>query len=315
MITPIGLGTWAIGGGDWIFGWGPQTDAQSIATIRRAIERGINWIDTAAVYGLGHAETIVARALRGLSDRDRPYIFTACSLVWDELGNVSHSLRGQSIRREVEGSLQRLGVDRIDLYQLGWPANPCSGQRCGGGDTSGSIEEAWETMAALQIEGKVRFIGVSNCDVDELARLDRIAPVISLQAPYSLVRREIENRTLSFCDRQEIAVLAASPLGSGLLTGTMTPDRVCSLPHNDWRRRSASFHQMALTHAAQLLARLRDIGARLECTPASVAVAWALSHPAVTAAIAGARRPEQIDEIVNAASCALGQDEIAALLG
>jgi diketogulonate reductase-like aldo/keto reductase len=197
-LTPIGLGTSAIGGGDWIFGWGPQHDAESMGTIRRALDEGVNWIDTAAAYGLGHAEVMVARALGELPRRERPYLLATCGLIWDELGNVSHSFRPDSIRRQAEASLRRLGVDCFDLYQLGSPTLPNSRP----GAEAGSIEEAWETMTALQREGKARYIGVSGCDTDQLERLHRIAPVTSVQAPYSLMQRGIEDRMLGCCERR-----------------------------------------------------------------------------------------------------------------
>ncbi|HKB09767.1 MAG TPA: aldo/keto reductase [Vicinamibacterales bacterium] len=305
-ITAIGLGTWAIGGGDWVFGWGPQRDADSLATIRRAIDAGINWIDTAAAYGLGHAETIVGRALRGLRAGERPYAFTQCSLVWDDLGNVSPSLAPRSIRREAEASLQRLGVDCIDVYQLGWPAAPnhASARR------RDSLGEAWSAMAALQREGKVRAIGVANCDVDELDDLRRIAAVASLQVPYSLLLRRIERRTLAYCERHAIGVIACSTLGAGLLTGHMTRDRVAALPHNDWRRRSPSFQDPGLSDAQCAVERLQSVALRSARTASDVAVAWTLRNPAVTAAAVGLRQPQQVDEIAGAASFLLSDADI-----
>jgi aryl-alcohol dehydrogenase-like predicted oxidoreductase len=305
-ITPIGFGAWAIGGGDWIFGWGPQDDAESVAAIRRAIDRGINWIDTAAAYGLGHSERVVARALGDVPRRDRPYVFTKCSLVWDEQRNISHNVRPASIRQEVEASLRRLGVERIDLYQIHWPVWPSSPP----GHDAGSLEQAWETMAVLQLEGKVRHIGVSNCDVDQLARIQRIAPVTSLQPPYSLLRRGAEARALPFCQKHDIGVIVYSPMQSGLLTGKMTRERIASLPENDWRRRSPYFQEPILTQALQLVERLRGIAARHGRTPGEVAVAWTLRHPAVTAAIVGARRPAQVDEIAGAGTFRLSANEI-----
>lgn len=305
-ITAIGLGAWAIGGGDWILGWGPQKDTESLATIRRAIDWGINWIDTAAVYGLGHSETMVARALRDVPRRERPYVFTKCSLVWDELGNVSHSLEPRSIRREAEASLRRLDVDCIDLYQIGWPVWPNSDS----GRDRGSLEQAWETLAALQREGKARFIGVSNCDVDQLVRLRQMAPITSLQTPCSLLRHEVDDRRLPFCERHDIGIIACSPMQSGLLTGTMTRNRLAALPHNDWRRRSPDFQEPILSRALGLIDRLRRIGIRHGRSPAEVAIAWALHHPAVTAASVGARQPHQVDEVVGAAEIQLTTSEI-----
>ncbi len=302
----MGLGAWALGGADWMWGWGPQADADSIATIRRAVEWGINWIDTAAVYGLGHSEALIARALSDIPRRERPYIFTACGLVWDDLGNVSHSLQSASIRKQAEASLRRLAIDCIDVYQIGWPTWPHSPR----GHDPGSLEDAWETMAAMQREGKARFIGVANCDFDQLTRLGRIARVTCLQARYSLLRREIEARTLPFCKTREIGVLASSPLQSGLLAGKMTPDRISLLPHNDWRRKSPHFQEPMFSEAVKLVDRLRAIGARHMRTPAEVAIAWTLHNPAITATLVGARRPDQIDEIIGAASFQLSAGEI-----
>jgi aryl-alcohol dehydrogenase-like predicted oxidoreductase len=310
VISRIGLGTWAIGGGDWVLGWGPQDMRQSIATIRRAVELGINWIDTAAVFGLGHAETVIARALRGIPQRDRPLLFTRGSLVWDELGNVSHDLRRESIRAQAEASLRRLGTDTIDLYQLGWPAWPASPS----GSDPGSVEEAWETMADLQREGKVRFIGISKCGAEHLTPIQAVAPVTSLTVPYSLLRREMEDRARSACLPSGMGIIACSTLGSGLLTGAMTAPRAASLPCNDWRRRHPFFHEMALTRALHYVDRLRTVAARHECPTAAVAVAWALRHPAVTAAVVGARRPDQVDEIVKAAAVQLTAEDTASLV-
>jgi aryl-alcohol dehydrogenase-like predicted oxidoreductase len=297
-ITPIGLGTWAIGGGDWICGWGPQKDDASIATIRRAVERGINWIDTAGVYGLGHAERVVARALRPMPFQDRPLVFASCGLTWDRLGNVSHDLRPESIRREVDGSLARLGIEVIALLQLGWPTWPYSPP----GHDPGSLEEAWKEMARLQRDGKVRHLGVSNCDQDQLAIIEAIAPVTCVQASYSLLARGIESTTLPFFARRQVPAIACSPLQCGLLTGRMTPERVGLLPHNDWRRRSSCFQEPAIRQAMRHVERLRSIGRRMGVPPAAVAVAWTLQHPAIAAALVGARRPEQVDELVAAAS-------------
>ena len=309
-ISRIGLGTWAIGGGDWVLGWGPQDTRQSIATIRRAVEQGINWIDTAAVFGLGRAEAVIARAVRQIPLRHRPLIFTRGSLVWDELGNVSHDLTRQSIRAQAEASLRRLQIEAIDLYQVGWPVWPAASDR----DT-GSIEEAWDAMAGLQREGKVRFIGLSKCGGEQLLPLQAIAPVASLTVPYSLLRREMEGHARASCLDGSLGIIACSTLGSGLLTGTMTSDRVSSLPHNDWRQRHPFFHEMALTRAATYVERLRIVAARHGCATAAVAVAWALRHPAVTAAVVGARRPDQVDRIAQAASIDLSQEEMSELTG
>ncbi len=304
-ITPVGLGAWAIGGSDWRLGWGPQPDAASMATIRRALDRGINWIDTAAVYGLGRSETIIARTLRDVPVGDRPYIFTKGSLIWDELGNVSCSLRRTSIRRQAEASLRRLDVDAIDLYQIDLPCE-LSPWRSEGG----SLEEAWGTLADLQREGKVRFLGLAHASAAQLSRLKGIAPVTSLQVSYSLMHRDPETSMLPYCRYHGIGVLASSPMASGLLTGAMTAERLHRLPHNDWRRQSAAFQEAARVTAPGFVERLRLVAATRGTTPAAVAVAWTLHHGAVTAAVAGARRPDQIDEIAAAMSLQLTQEEI-----
>jgi aryl-alcohol dehydrogenase-like predicted oxidoreductase len=305
-LSRIGLGTWAIGGGDWVLGWGPQHDEESVATIRRAIANGVNWIDTAPAYGLGRAETIVARALRGISPRERPYLFTKCGLVWDELGNIQHDLSARSIRSQAEASLRRLRVEHLDVYQIGWPAWLAHGSK----PLAGSLDEAWETMAALQLEGKVGCIGLSHCHPGDLARLQRIATITSLLAPYSLLRREIEDRLLPFCRREQIGVVACSALGAGLLTGRMTAERACSLPCNDWRRRHSFVQELALTGVSTIVERLRGVAARHDRTPGAVAIAWALRHPEITAVAVGARRPWQVDEIVHAASLSLTPQDV-----
>ena len=232
QITPIGFGAWAIGGGGWEFAWGAQDDADSIAAIHEALDAGVNWIDTAAVYGLGHSEEVVAKALEGV--RDRPYVFTKCSMVWDERREIGHSLKADSIRRECEASLRRLRVDAIDLYQIHWP------------DPEEDIEEGWATLAALQKEGKVRNIGVSNFTVAQMKRAQAIAPIASLQPRYSLLHREIEDEILPFVARNNIGVIAYSPMASGLLTGAMTPERIARLPADDWRRGNSDFREPQL---------------------------------------------------------------------
>ncbi len=309
MITPIGLGAWAMGGGDWAFGWGPQDDGESIAAIRRAIEQGINWIDTAAVYGLGHSEEIVARALRDIPIQDRPYIFTKCSFTWDKKGNISHSLETGSISREIESSLLRLNVECIDLYQIHWSTWPVSPS----GSDHGSLEEAWETMTALQRAGKIRCLGVSNADTEQLTRLQRIAPVTSLQPPYSLLNRDIENLILPFCMEHDIGVIVYSPMQAGLLTGKMTRERLSSLPKNDWRTKDPYFKEPILSHALKLVEKLSVISKRHNLVPGEAAIAWTLRHPAVTAAIVGVRRPQQVDELIGAAAFQLSIEEIQEL--
>src|SRR5271167_3016269 len=267
FITPVGFGAWAIGGSGWEFAWGAQDDRDSIAAIREGLDAGINWIDTAAVYGLGHSEEIVARALEGMSNR--PYVFTKCSMVWDERRQIGHSLKADSIRRECEASLRRLRVDAIDLYQIHWP------------DPDMDIEEGWVTLAALKKEGKVRNIGVSNFNVAQLRRAQAIAPITSLQPRYSLIHREIEEEILPFAAREPIGVIAYSPMASGLLTGTMSRERIERLPADDWRRNNRDFQEPLLSRNLRLVSLLRTIGVRHGRTPAEVAVAWVLHNPAV----------------------------------
>jgi aryl-alcohol dehydrogenase-like predicted oxidoreductase len=304
-LTPIGLGAWAIGG-EWRFGWGPQDDADSMATIRRAVELGINWIDTAAIYGLGHSEEVVGLALREIPPGERPFVFTKCSLIWDADGNTSHSLNPQSIRAEVEQSLRRLQTDRIDLYQIHWPAWPASPQ----GYDPGSIEEAWTALTKLRDEGKVAFIGVSNFDVAQLQRISRIEKPVSLQPPYSMLRPEIEKDILPFCLEHNIGVIPYSPMQSGLLTGRMTRERIASLPEGDWRRNNRFYQEPLLSKAFSLVDRLRAIADKHGRTAGEVAIAWTLRHPAITATIVGARRPQQLDELIGAAAFRLSKQEI-----
>jgi aryl-alcohol dehydrogenase-like predicted oxidoreductase len=296
-ITPIGLGAWAIGGSGWEFAWGAQDDHDSVAAIREALDNGINWIDTAAVYGLGHSEEVVARALEGMGNR--PYIFTKCSMIWDEQGKISFSHKAESIRRECEGSLRRLKVDALDLYQVHWPM------------PDREIEEGWATMAKLKEEGKVRNIGVSNFDVPQMQRALAIDPIISLQPRYSLVHREVEGEILPFADRENIGVIAYSPMASGLLTGAMTRERIKKLPADDWRQSNPDFQEPLLSRNLRLVRLLRAIGNHHGRSPGEVAVAWVLHNPAVTGAIVGARRPGQMKEIVSAAGFWLSPSELA----
>ncbi|TMC91443.1 MAG: aldo/keto reductase [Chloroflexi bacterium] len=296
QITRLGLGTWAIGGGGWAFGWGPQDDEASIATIHRAIDLGINWIDTAAVYGLGHSEEIVAKALKGRSDR--PYVFTKGSRVWNDQGEITSSLKEQSLRREVENSLHRLEVDTIDLYQLHWP-NP-----------DPDIEEGWSTLAKLKSEGKLRYIGVSNFSVEQMERARKIAPITSLQAPYSLIKRDVERDILPYCQEHNIGVIVYSPMMSGLLSGKMTRERIDNFPEDDWRKRNEEFQEPRLSRNLKLASLLQDIGYPYNRTTAEVAIAWTLRHPAVTGAIVGGRRPEQVEEIIGAAEFRLSESEL-----
>ncbi len=296
-ITPVGFGAWAIGGSGWEFAWGDQDDSDSIAAIWEALDAGVNWIDTAAVYGLGHSEEVVARALEGVTNR--PYVFTKCSMVWDERRQIGHSLKADSIRRECEASLRRLRVDAIDLYQIHWP------------DPDTDIEEGWTTLAALQQGGKVRHIGVSNFNVEQMQRAQAIAPITSLQPRYSLIHREIEGESLPFAARENIGVIAYSPMASGLLTGAMTPERIAALPADDWRKQHPDFQEPQLSRNLRLVRLLRAIGKRHSRTPAEVAVAWVLHNPAVTGAIVGARRPGQMRGVIGAAEFRLSPHELA----
>ncbi len=294
-ITPIGFGSWAVGGGGYQFGWGPQDDEQSIAAINHALDLGINWIDTAAVYGLGHAEEIVARSLKGRAER--PYIFTKCERVWNEHGEISGSLKAQSIRRECENSLRRLQVDIIDLYQIHWP------------DPDPEIEEGWATMAELKKEGKVRYIGVSNFNVSQMRRAMEIAPISSLQPPFSLINRDIEKDILPFCQEHNIGVIVYSPMASGLLTGSMTRERIARLPDDDWRKLDPEFQEPRLSNNLGLVEKLNEIAFVHNVTPGVVAIAWTLQHTGVTGAIVGARSPEQVDGIIPAAEFRLTDSE------
>ena len=307
QITPIGLGAWAIGGGGWAFGWGPQDDRESIATIHRAVDLGINWIDTAAAYGLGHSEEIVARALAELPQWRRPLVFTKCSLVWNEKGKVSHSLKPESLRAELEASLHRLGVDVIDLYQIHWPA---FGDASKAPDAPG-LEQAWQTLADMKKEGKVRAIGVSNFTAPQMDRIRPIAPIATLQPSYSILSRGVEEETLPYCGAHDIGVIVYSPMKSGLLSGAMTRERIAAMPQNDWRRHHRDFTEPKLTENLGTVEKLRAIGERHNCSPGEVAIAWTLNHPAVTAAIVGARRPEQVDGFIGAAKLELTPEEIA----
>lgn len=300
-ITRVGYGAWAIGGGGWEFGWGPQVDEASIETIHRALELGVNWIDTAAAYGFGRSEEVVGRALRGLDER--PYVFTKASLVPGNGGRVLHSLKRDSILREAEASLQRLGIDAIDLYQIHWPI------------PEEDIEEGWSTFLELKEQGLVRHIGVSNFDVGQLRRIQEIAPVETLQPPYSLIAREIEDEILPFAEREAIGVIAYSPMGSGLLTGGMTKERIEGLPEDDWRKRSEQFQEPRLSEHLALVERLKTVAERHETTAGAIAVAWTLRNPAVDAAITGFRRPDQVDPILAAADLELSEDDITTIEG
>src|SRR5271154_1302502 len=269
-ITPIGIGAWAIGGGQWEFGWGPQDDQESITAIHAGLDRGINWIDTAAAYGLGHSEIVVGKAVKGL--QARPYIFTKCSLVWDQNGEISHNLQASSIRREAEASLQRLGVDAIDLCQIHWPAWK------GGPESAspGSIEEAAGALAKLKAEGKIRHIGVSNFSPAQMKRAQKVAPIASLQPQYSLLAREAEDSALPYALNRKIGVIVYSPMASGMLTGAMTRERIASMPKDDWRKGGANFREPRLSRNLRLVETLRAIGDRYNATPGEIAIAWTL---------------------------------------
>ena len=303
-ITPIGIGAWAIGGGKWEFGWGPQEDAESVAAIHAGLDRGMNWIDTAAAYGLGHSETVVGRAIKGI--RRRPYIFTKCSLVWDASGKIGHSLRADSIRREAEASLKRLGVDTIDLYQVHWPAwqgNPDNA-------SPGSIEEAVGEMAKLKAEGKIRNIGVSNFNARQMQRAQHVAPIASLQPPYSLLASEIELEILPYARQHHNGVIVYSPMASGLLSGAMTRERIAAFPEDDWRKHNPNFQEPLLSRNLRLVETLRAIGKRRGFTTGEVAIAWTLRNPAVTGAIVGVRSAQQVIGIAGAADVRLSPDEV-----
>ena len=294
-LTPIGYGAWAIGGGNWEFGWGSQDDDESVRTIERALDAGLNWIDTAAVYGLGHSEEVVARAVR--NSAHKPYIFTKCSMRWDAERKIYRSLKAASLKEELENSLRRLQVDAIDLYQIHWP-NP-----------EDEIEEGWETLARLKEQGKVRYIGVSNFNVEQMKRAMKIAPITSLQPPYSLLRRDIEAEILPFCRKHNIGVINYSPMVSGLLTGKMTAERIAQLPADDWRKRSPNFNEPKLSRNLRLVELLREIGKKHGVEPGVVAIAWTLRNPAITAAIVGARRPDQVNGVLPAATLRLSEGE------
>ena len=303
-ITPVGYGAWAVGGGGWQFGWGPQEDNDSVAAIHRSLELGVNWIDTAAVYGLGHSEEVVARALQQWKGK-RPYVFTKCAMRWDKKGHVTKVHTAQSIREECDASLRRLQVDVSDLYQMHWPPE----------DNGPGLEEAWSTMAALKKEGKVRWIGVSNFDVSQLQRAEKIAPVTSLQPPYSLIRRRIESEILPHCERRGIGVIVYSPMASGLLTGAMTRERAANLPKDDWRRNNPEFREPKLSQNLELVERLKKVAGRYAATSGAIAIAWTLRLPAVTGAIVGARNAKQAQEVMRAGEIKLTPQDIAEIEG
>jgi aryl-alcohol dehydrogenase-like predicted oxidoreductase len=304
-ISPVGLGAWAMGG-DGVFGWGPQEDAESIAAIHRSVERGINWIDTAPIYGMGHSEEVVAKALKEMSPDERPLVFTKCSIVWDEDKNIDHSLKADSLRKEIDDSLRRLDVDVLDLVQIHRPSWPV-------GAPDPDIEEGWTTLAELKEAGKVRHIGVSNFDVPQMERAHAIAPITSLQPPYSMLMRQIEDDILPYCSENNIGVLPYSTMQNGLLTGRWTRERYESLPPTDWRvqMKSPPFQEPLFSRILELVETLKEVGGDHGRSPAEVAVAWTLQHPAISGAIVGARSADQVDGFVGAMDFRLSEEEFA----
>lgn len=303
-ITPIGFGAWAIGGDNWTFGWGPQDDRDSIAAIQRSVDSGVNWIDTAAVYGFGHSEEVVGTALAGMPVSARPYVFTKCGLLPGDSGAPVHSLEPESIRREVEASLRRLRIDAIDLYQIHWPAMPSDSA-----DVE-TLESAWHCLVQIRESGKVRHIGVCNFDATQLKRIARIAPVSSLQPPYSMLMRGVEDEILPYCESHGIGTIVYSPMQSGLLTGTMTRERIAALPDSDWRKGSIHFQEPNLSRNLALVEVIRGIGERHGRSPGEIAIAWTLRNSAVTGAIVGSRRPEQVEGTIGAAEFRLSTAEL-----
>lgn len=300
-ITRVGFGAWAIGGGGWDWAWGGQNDDESVAAIHRALDLGVNWIDTAAQYGFGHSEEVVGRAIAGLSER--PYIFTKCGQPEGPDRTTVRSLKRDSIRRELEGSLRRLGVEAIDLWQIHFPI------------PDEDVEEGWSALAEAKEEGLVRHIGVSNFDVGQLRRAQAIAPVETLQPPYSLIDRDVEAEILPFAEGEGIGVIVYSPMGSGMLSGGMTRERIEGLPDDDWRSHDARFREPLLSEHLALVDRLRKVAERHDTTPGAVAVAWTLRNPAVDGAIAGFRRPDQVDPILVAADLDLTDEDVATIEG
>jgi len=303
-ISRVGFGAWAIGG-SWRWGWGAQDDDASVAAIRRAVDLGVNWIDTAAVYGLGHSEEVVGAAIREMPVSERPYIFTKCGLCWDGDGGAAREafgrLKAESVRKEAENSLRRLGVEAIDLYQIHWP-NP-----------NADIEEAWGEMVKLKAEGKVRFIGVSNHSVKQMERLRKIAPVTSLQPPYNFINRAVEKDILPYCNLNHIGVIVYSPMGSGLLTGKMTRERIASLPDDDWRKQDYNYTEPRLSENLKIAEAMGALARKKGVPTAQISIAWTLRNPAVTAAIVGMRNPSQAEETAGAADIALTDEDVAEL--
>ncbi len=295
-ITPVGVGAWAMGGAGWEYAWSNQDDNDSVAAIHRALDLGVNWIDTAAVYGLGHSEEVVARAVKGMANK--PYIFTKCSLVWDESRTIYSSLKADSVRREVEDSLRRLNVEQIDLYQVHWP------------DPDDEIEEGWSTLVELQKAGKLRNIAVSNFSAEQMRRAMAIAPITSNQPPYSAVKRGVEESVLPFCLQNNIGVIVYSPMQAGLLTGKMTRERIDALPADDWRKTDDQFQEPLLTRNLRVADAMVQIAKRHHVPVPTVSIAWVLKHPAVTGAIVGVRNPNQADDIMGGATLQLTDEDI-----
>ena len=306
QITTLGFGSWAIGGGGWAFGWGPQDDAESVATMRHALDLGVNWIDTAAVYGLGHSEEVVGRLLKEIPASQRPLIFTKCGLQWDAdnpMQAAKRVLKPESIRRECDASLRRLGIERIDLYQFHWPD-----------ETGTPVEDSWNMMVKLVEEGKVRAIGVSNFNVELLERCAAIRHVDSLQPLFSMISRGAAETAIPWCKSHSTGVICYSPMQSGILTDGFSPERVARFAPDDWRRRASEFQEPKLSRNIMLRDALRPVAARHEVTVSAVALAWVLAWPGVTGAIVGARTPAQVDGWIQAAKVQLtakDQDEIA----
>jgi aryl-alcohol dehydrogenase-like predicted oxidoreductase len=295
-ITPIGVGAWAMGGGGWQFAWGAQDDQESVEAIHAALDKGINWIDTAAIYGLGHSEEVVGCALAGRSKK--PLVFTKCGIVWNDRRENHRTIEPESIRREAEQSLRRLKMDVIDLYQIHWP------------EPDSLVEAAWTMMAQLQHEGKVRHIGASNFNVDQMRRAQAIAPITSLQPPYSIISPDIEKEILPYAQANNIGVIIYSPMKSGLLSGAMTRERIAAMPADDFRQRTPNFKEPLLSRNLELAELLRTIGQRHGRTAGEVAIAWTLRHPAVTGAIVGMRSAAQVDGVIGAAEFRLSAAEL-----
>jgi aryl-alcohol dehydrogenase-like predicted oxidoreductase len=300
-ITVLGIGAWAMGGGNWKFAWGPQDDNDSVAAIHAALDAGINWIDTAAIYGLGHAEEVVGRAVKGLAAK--PLLFTKCARVWNEQREIGKVLKRDSVMRECEDSLRRLQVDVIDLYQIHWP------------EPDEDIEEGWEALVRLKEQGKVRWIGVSNFSVAQMERIAPLGAITSLQPPYNLLVRGIEQQQLPYCQKNGIGVIGYSPMRSGLLTGKMTAERIAAMPDDDHRRNVPDFQEPRLSVNLALVELLRGIGAPHKASPAEVAIAWTLRHPAITGAIVGMRNAAQAQGVLGAADLKLNDEELAQIDG